>query len=132
MSTTASNACSACGGRGWLLMFNTDTAALEIQRCDSCCCFDADEEAQRVIATDESALVVVLFEFCSALKAEAERIVHETTNVQEDGKQALRTIRDSLRNVCDLRMMEGGARSASAIHHSEEKTCASYPRENAP
>jgi hypothetical protein len=110
-------------------MFNTDTAALEIQRCDSCCCFDADEEAQRVIATDESVLVVVLFEFCSALKAEAERALHEATNVQEVGKQALQTIRDSLRNVCDLLTMERGA---NAIHHFEGKTCASYPQENGP
>jgi hypothetical protein len=110
-------------------MFNADTAALELQRCDSCGRFDSDEEAQRWVGSDESVLVMVLFEFCRALKAEAERAVHEATNVQEDGNRALQTIRDSLRNVCVLRMMERGA---NAGRHSEEKTCASYPQENAP
>jgi hypothetical protein len=102
-------------------MSNTDTASLELQRCDFCDRFDADEEAQRWVASEESALVMVLFEFCSALKAEAERAVHEETNDHEDGKQALQTIRDSLRNVCLLRTMERDARSADAVHHFEGK-----------
>jgi len=121
MSTAVSNTCSACGGRGWLLMFNTDTAALELQRCDSCDRFGADGEAQRWVASDESALVMVLFEFCSALKAEAERALHEETNVHEGWKQALQTIRDSLRNACLLRTMERDAQSADAVHRSEGK-----------
>lgn len=50
MSSTRSDGCPACGGKGWLVMFNTDSQALELQRCDACCLFQSDEAAQQHVA----------------------------------------------------------------------------------
>ena len=50
MNTAQSNECPACGGKGWLVMFNTDRHALELQRCDACCLFQSDEMAREYVA----------------------------------------------------------------------------------
>jgi hypothetical protein len=39
--------CKVCKGRGFLIIFNTDSRKLEIQRCDNCQIFENDEIAEQ-------------------------------------------------------------------------------------
>jgi hypothetical protein len=50
MSAEIRSRCSACGGKGWLIMFNTETSTPELQRCDACCLFESDSAAREHIA----------------------------------------------------------------------------------
>jgi hypothetical protein len=102
VEVTASDVCSACAGRGWLLMLNTDTAALELQCCDSCSRFSSDREAQRFVAEDQSVRFAALMEFCNALLAEMTRYTHGSVPGATDVKTLLRSMRDSLRNAVNL------------------------------
>ncbi|MCL4694650.1 MAG: hypothetical protein KJ060_19325 [Candidatus Hydrogenedentes bacterium] len=97
----ASDGCSACAGRGWLLMFNETASALELQRCDSCSRFRSDGEAQRFVAEDHSVCFAALMEFCRALVAEVNRRTKEVPN-QEELKTFLQTVSNSLRNAVRL------------------------------
>jgi hypothetical protein len=67
MSTARSDGFPACGGKGWLVMFNTDTRALELQRCDACCLFQSDEAAREHVARNP------------ALQAEAQKALDAAT-----------------------------------------------------
>lgn len=95
--------CSECAGRGWLVMLNTDTNALELQRCDACSRFDSDADAQNCVTSDDSAVVVVLSEFCNAILAESERVLADKKASRVTLIRALTTIRESLRNAMALR-----------------------------
>ena len=69
MNTTRSNDCPACGGKGWLVMFNMDSHALELQRCDACCLFQSDAAARECVARHPA----LQAEVEKALKAPAAR-----------------------------------------------------------
>ena len=91
-------------------MFITDRRALEIQRCDSCCRFDSDQEAQAFIAGNKFSLIEALLEFCGALMDETERAVNKTAKTKGEPKRLLKTIRDSLRNAVGLQFQGKGHR----------------------
>lgn len=94
--------CAECAGCGWLLLFNADTAALEVQRCDSCCRFASDEEAQVYIASHDVGLVEVLAQYCCVLLSDARRALHEESDPQRNLEEVLQSIRDSLANAARL------------------------------
>lgn len=119
MTAPISSDCAACTGRGWLLLFNADSAALELQRCDLCCRFDSDEEARQRVASSGPALVTVLFDFCGSLFGEADRAVSDKKRTATGTTRVLRTIRDSLRNAMALKSEGQGV--ASADPHLRER-----------
>lgn len=95
--------CPACKGDGWLLIFNTDNNAFEIQRCDGCCRYPSDEKARSVLATDQATLITVLFQLCSALLREVDKAVDKTSTTKHEMKRLMELIHDSLENAIDLR-----------------------------
>ncbi|NUM53476.1 MAG: hypothetical protein HUU46_07520 [Candidatus Hydrogenedentes bacterium] len=102
MSEQNPHDCFECTGRGWLVMLNTDTRALELQRCDACSRFDSDADAQKYVASDDSAVAAVLSEFCNAILAESERMLANKKPSCVALIRALTMIRDSLRNAMAL------------------------------
>lgn len=102
MNANEFDTCEACGDRGWRLMFNTDSRGFEVQRCDSCSRFLSDHDAQMFVAEDTTNLVSALFEYNRALLAEAQQALDRTTVDESAPILSLKTIRDSLRNACDL------------------------------
>ncbi len=103
IDTEAGVPCTECGGRGWLIMLNADTVALELQRCDSCCRFSSDMDARNSVAANESTLATVLCAFCKAVAAEAGRIAEKPTQGETQSTSRMMLIRDSLRNALALR-----------------------------
>lgn len=93
--------CPACKGDGWLLIFNTDSNAFEIQRCDGCCRYPSDEKARSVLATDQATLITVLFQLCSALLREVDKTADKTSTKHEMNR-LVELIHDSLQNAIDL------------------------------
>lgn len=71
MNPPTNEGCPACSGKGWLVLFNTDTEALELQRCDACERFASDEDARRHVATSKTCIVLALHELCAELLVEA-------------------------------------------------------------
>lgn len=104
MNITDPEPCPACKNDGWLLIFNTDGNAFEIQRCDGCCRYPSDDKARAAIATDQSSLIMVLFQICSALLREVDNAVDKASITKHEMKRLLALIRDSLQNAIDLRI----------------------------
>jgi hypothetical protein len=67
MKKKTKHKCGVCAGKGWLLIMNTDTHALEIQRCDECGRYESDSEVQSHIANNVQMLAAVIIEYCAAL-----------------------------------------------------------------
>ncbi|NUM55780.1 MAG: hypothetical protein HUU46_19235 [Candidatus Hydrogenedentes bacterium] len=96
--------CRACKNDGWLLIFNTDSDAFEIQRCGGCCRYPSDDKARAAIATDKSSLITVLFQIRSALLREVDKTVDNASTTKHEMKRLLALIRDSLQSAIDLRI----------------------------
>ncbi|GMW03701.1 MAG: hypothetical protein AMXMBFR84_48350 [Candidatus Hydrogenedentota bacterium] len=102
MSTHEAHGCSECNGRGWLVMFNTDTHALELQRCDACAKFESDLDAQQWVTSNVAEHIAVLRELCGAVFSEVQRALTEESASRDSTTRALTTIRNSLRGVLAL------------------------------
>ena len=101
MNPARDNACPACTGKGWLILFNTDSEALELQRCDACGRFPSDEDARRHVASSKTCIVLALHELCSGLLAEAGHAPNANpTNIAAE--RTLAAFRRSLRNAVAL------------------------------
>ena len=105
----SSENCPACTGRGWLIMVNSESGGVELQRCDSCSRFGSDTEAQEHVSTENATLAAALREFCSVLYAETDVAVNRPAPTQTELKRLLRRLRNSLQNAADLKPQEKGA-----------------------
>lgn len=102
MSTQEAHGCSECNGRGWLVMCNADTHALELQRCDACARFESDLDAQQWVTLNLAEHVAVLREFCGAMFSDAQRVIEDESASRSSTTRALTMIRNSLRGVLAL------------------------------
>lgn len=102
MSKQEARGCSECNSRGWLVMCNADTHALELQRCDACARFESDLDAQKWVTSNLAEHVAVLREFCGAILSEAQRAIAEEAASRGSTTRALTMIRNSLRGVLAL------------------------------
>jgi hypothetical protein len=101
MKPTDNEECPACSGKGWLVDFNIDDDALELQRCDTCERFASDDDAQRHVATSKTCIVLALHELCTGLLAEAEHTLLSTP-LNTITKNTLAAFRRSLCNTTTL------------------------------
>lgn len=101
MNQPNNDVCRACSGKGWLVLFNTDAEALELQRCDACERFASDADARRHVATSKTCIVLALHELCSGLLAETEHSL-QTYPMNSVAKKTLAAFQRSLRHATAL------------------------------
>lgn len=117
--------CPECAGKGWLLLFNTDTRALEVQRCDACERFASDEDARKWLATKELVLLAVIFELCAVAVSEIKAALGTKPIELTDLVCALGRVCDSLQQAVDLTLGESDrdpAETTAAEVHDDGTT----------
>jgi hypothetical protein len=94
--------CGVCAGKGWLLIMNTDSRALEVQRCDKCGRYKSGPEVRSHIVNNAEMLASVIIEYCATLVAEVGQSLktHEKDDIAT--RQGLIEILRSVPNALGL------------------------------